>query len=1030
MTPFSRMDLVYSSRRLTAVVPAAIGGIPSATLARVERLLLEASQAFGERRYQDAIDDYTSCRGLVWGELFPSVDLVEPKVRGIDILRPLASCAAEWLNLLPIESALSGARPREEIAFDPGPPLGLRSGNVTAQGAAAAADLQLAAILDVQGNDGAAAFFRGRAERAAPELVKQLGDAALSPAVEGPTTIAIPPGVTVAQRSFTALVAGEAKVVQWSAGAAPGVDDLISTFYAQRVALTQLPDVLIAPTHAADLAAALPHIWYYESPLGLAECYAALGEYATAESWYLQAAAYQYLNAAIEAPYLWGRLASLYLAWGDDLFRRDAPDEALPIYEKVVGLNGDAPSEPATELWKLAGLQPAAETARPVLPALTDGTDPATIAASPAIVGVLFDIWAQISKIRGGLDFWGHWAQQVPIWTFDYLQSVAINFCQLAVGTERDAIGFWEKADAAQLSRTQLLASVTQAQAEKTAADQQVAAAGAELTAYRAGQAAAQLRATNARADADEYAAKSWEWSLHQAQSAQLAGGDDGDAEQLNQLADQFTSGPYSVSGSHATLGAAEQLASSRIQNQYEVDSLNRQADDLDAAAAQAAAETNAASARVQAAAASASAAAVRVSLSQQLVDAFDDQRFTPAVWSQLGQRMSDLSSRYLGMALEIAKLMQRAYNFENDTALAVIKPDYTSDTIRGLLAADVLLADVESFTYDLVTSTAPNPQPIRQTISLAERYPNAFETSFRPTGTLDFDTGFDDFDALYPGTYAGRIEAVEVAVDGIVPASGLTGSLTNAGISHYRLPLGAWPPPPGVGVKHRVQTRETLVLSDYDPRADVLLVEQDRRRRRVFEGAGLASHWTLELPPELNDVDYESILDVRLTFLYQARFDPDLRTRVLGDLAARDALHARVKPLPLRWLFPDAFFAFYASGTLDFTIGAEQFARTEIDPRITGLALLAVTSPGTSPGGLKLDVAAAGHAPVAVTTQADGTVAPADLAPAANGSAFGAYSIGVTAADNPGWVRDGKLALDALANLSLLLSYTYTPRT
>src|SRR5581483_8992410 len=343
----------------------------------------------------------------------------------------------------------------------------------------------------------------------------------------------------------------------------------------------------------------------------------------------------------------------------------------------------------------------------------------------------------------------------------------------------------------------------------------------------------------------------------------------------------QFTSGPYSVSGSRATLSAAEQLASSRIQNQYEVDSLNRQADDLDAAA-------------------------VHVSLSQQMVDAFDDQRFTPDVWNQLGQRMSDLSSRYLTMALEIAKLMQRAYNFENDTALTTVKPDYTSDTVRGLLAADVLLADVESFTYDLVTSNAPKPQPIRQTISLSERYPNAFETSFRSTGTLDFDTSFDDFDTLYPGTYEGRIENVEVAVDGIVPATGLTGTLTNAGISHYRLPLAAWPPAPGVGVKHRVQTKETLVISDYNLQTDALLVQQDQRMRRIFEGAGLASHWTLALPPELNDIDYESILDVRLTFVYTARFDPDLRTRVLQDLATRAALEARVKPLPLRWLFPD----------------------------------------------------------------------------------------------------------------------------
>ncbi len=64
---------------------------------------------------------------------------------------------------------------------------------------------------------------------------------------------------------------------------------------------------------------------------------------------------------------------------------------------------------------------------------------------------VVLDIWAQLSKIAAGLDFWGHWSANVPIWTFDYLQSVALTFCQLAVSAERDAMTFWEKADLGQL---------------------------------------------------------------------------------------------------------------------------------------------------------------------------------------------------------------------------------------------------------------------------------------------------------------------------------------------------------------------------------------------------------------------------------------------------------------------------------------------------------------------------------------------------------------------------------------------------
>ena len=71
--------------------------------------------------------------------------------------------------------------------------------------------------------------------------------------------------------------------------------------------------------------------------MGLAECYHALGDWvAGREPWYLTAAKYEYLNAAVEAPYVWGRLATLYLDWGDSLFRDDDAAAAKAIYETVL----------------------------------------------------------------------------------------------------------------------------------------------------------------------------------------------------------------------------------------------------------------------------------------------------------------------------------------------------------------------------------------------------------------------------------------------------------------------------------------------------------------------------------------------------------------------------------------------------------------------------------------------------------------------------------------------------------------------
>src|SRR5205807_8573604 len=142
---------------------------------------------------------------------------------------------------------------------------------------------------------------------------------------------------------------------------------------------------------------------------------------------------------------------------------------------------------------------------------------------------------------------------------------------------------------------------------------------------------------------------------------------------------------------------------------------------------------------------------------------------------------------RYLTMALRAARLMQQAYNFETDQNLKIVKGDYSSDEVKGLLAADALMADIQSFTYDLITSTAGKPQPLKQTISLAQQYGFLFETQFRKTGSMQFETRIEDFDDYYPGIYAGRIDSVEVEVDGIVPVTGISGTLANSGISSYR---------------------------------------------------------------------------------------------------------------------------------------------------------------------------------------------------------------------------------------------------
>jgi hypothetical protein len=1095
----------YSYRRTSAVTAGLEPSADTAALAKIDALLADAATAYNQRRYDDAVTDYQSARQLLWSQLYPLTRLDESVAAKSQLLNTIVSYSAEWLNVLPVEQASVGVRPRDLTIINQ-PVYGLLSSATTATATAALADYELSLTHAANGNTASAKFFADRASAAAPDLIKQIsamnqpatgqtapvgtavGHAApiLAPGIAdgpvagrftasavvpaavpmaGPTAtsaladgvgtvhisdaavlaargglvsgpdlapdqtvslaagmvppVVVPPRLTVQQRVYAVEVAGAVQQIQWAAGQAAPTDAIINTIYNAHRAAVDLPDALTHPSTAADVAVAIAHAWYYESALGLADCYHAMGNFTEAETWYLRAAGYQFINPTLEVPYVWSHLAQLYLDWGNSYFRDGDAQTALPIYQNVLMADG---SIPGSQLYTMATLKPSADDARTLIAALAN---PTTVDINPMISGVVLDVQAQLAKIGGGLDFWGHWGQSVPIWTFDYLQSVAVNFCQLAIGSERDAMSFWEKADSGSLTRTQLTQNIGLSQAELTAANGQVAAAAAEASAYAAAQNVAQLRANDAAANAAEYATKSSQWIMHTALQTQLSGGDDGDASQLNNYADQMMSGSYSLSDGHATLAGAESLTAARLERGYEIDTMNRQAAELNASVVQAQAEVTAANARTAAAQATAYAAAVRVTQAQQLLAAFDQQRFTPDVWNALGNRMSTLSDRYLAWALEVAKRMEQAYNFENDVDLQVIRPDYTSSEVHGLLASDALMADIQSFTYDMVTSTAPKAQPLKQTVSLAQRYPFLFETQLRATGSMDFQTDLDDFDSVYPGTYAGRIEHVEIAVDGIIPATGISGSLTNAGISHYRTPSSA-----GGAIKHRVQNRETQILSDFDVRADALVDSPDRRQLGIFEGAGLASTWTLALPPDVNELDFNSLVDVRLTFTYRARFDPDLRTSVLAELAGRPSVHQRQRPYPLRWVFADAFFSFYSTGVLAFSLGGGDFSATETKPVLTDLSLVVAATPHTRVSGIRMNVTAPGAAPIAVTSAADGTVAATDLAAAVTGqSALGDYRIEMTAADNPGWVTAGVLDLGDIDNIALVVGYSFTPR-
>ena len=164
-------------------------------------------------------------------------------------------------------------------------------------------------------------------------------------------------------------------------------------------------------------------------------------------------------------------------------------------------------------------------------------------------------------------------------------------------------------------------------------------------------------------------------------------------------------------------------------------------------------------------------------------LNAFEDQELTPELWDNLAIVHRDISRRYLDWAVGAAFLMEPAYEFEYDTSVNRNRFDYERSELNGLLAADLLLADIDQFSYDRLLD-ADKRLPRKISIALADRYPYQFRQQFQQTGRLDFQTTLDDFDRWNPGTYRRKLRRVAVVIEGLVGVDGLHGTLTNSGIS------------------------------------------------------------------------------------------------------------------------------------------------------------------------------------------------------------------------------------------------------
>ncbi len=861
-----------------------------------------------------------------------------------------------------------------------------------------------APLVPVVGKDATRLTFRipGRAEGWG---VLDLADQLLNQQRARSWTVGVPTGRTTA--TFTV---GEGK---------PAVPEQVADkLYQSRIGKTRAVDLSVILVDAATMSFYLGHVYGYVLPLKIGDCFHELGQYAEAETSYLQAAGYGSLNSTIEASQIWVRLARNTLERANTLYQAENLPAARAEYEKIITRTQQVPT---SALYTTAPLADPANEARTLIAGI--GNDPLP-EVNPEIAAIMLDALAQLTQLAAGLDYYGLLLS--PIHTFEFLQQVSRGFAQQAIQAEREFINFKSREELEAASRRELESARVMADAEVAGREQLRQAALADASAAARAFTLATTRRNDAQDERDQYASVSATQIWAQAASqAQLAGSDSWYSE-ISELADKLDRGE-SISGERGLLAAAYTLNAGRKSRDYELARMADTIGQLNQAIGIADDQRDAAEARARAAGIALSAAITQRRLANEALVAFDNEMFTPDAWGRMATVMRSIARTHLYRAIRVAKLMERAYNFENDEQLTVIKNAYGFGVANeapgqgtGLLGGDALQADIDSFGYHAIATTTRKVSRIKDVVSLRAQFPAQFE-QLLATGLLVFDTDLYDFERLHPGFYEQRIEAVEVEVIGLLADQPLHGTLTAGGVTSFRRRDGS--------LGSRTHAVDTMALSDFQLRNDLFLYAADTSVRGLFQGLGLGGTWQLHLPRRSNAVDLNRIFDIRLLFYYKAKFDEQLRADTLARPLRPDEL-VEQRTWSMRFDFPGAWYAFYRDGTVAFRFTPTQLPSNQRDFTTQHVRLRVLPAAGVAPAGINLRISAPGGVRVDATTDAAGIVSTdqSELGPLAGIGLVGDWRVEVTGGA-PLVDADSDLDYGRIDNLQVSIDYQFDYR-
>ncbi|WP_061300608.1 hemopexin repeat-containing protein [Herbidospora cretacea] len=251
-----------------------------------------------------------------------------------------------------------------------------------------------------------------------------------------------------------------------------------------------------------------------------------------------------------------------------------------------------------------------------------------------------------------------------------------------------------------------------------------------------------------------------------------------------------------------------------------------------------------------------------------EAVATFLTGKFTNAeLYQWKAGRLAQMYFASYGLAHDIAKAAERAYQYEQGVTESFIQPVYWESRRSGLLSGEALGVDLERLGHAYVSGDGRSFE-ITKRISLLQIDPLAV-LNLKNDGRCEFALTEALFDRDFPGHYKRRIRTVSVVFDGPEGPLEVNAVLTQTGHKTVLTPdpkavrylldaKGDMPP----SIRSDWRPTQQIALSDTEEHRDnngLFELRFDDERYLPFEGTGAVSTWKMEVtghrPWDLYDV-------------------------------------------------------------------------------------------------------------------------------------------------------------------------------